>query len=133
MDDPFGKIALDETNVYKWEDEAGTMTKLLGIENEFERMMDNIPDEQHQMDFENTRLLISCRLHLYMSNRLDVIKHKLQMEECNLHSKELCLAGIEKSEMFAMYVKSCTITDINSDRHFPRYYAKWPSIKMQKA
>ena len=108
---------MDETSICKWEDGLDFMKNLFSIKNdwdEFERMV----GENSQPGSECTKLLISCRLHLFSSNRLKVLKRTLKMKECNLHSNECCLTESEKSELFAMYVKSCNLVDINTDMHF---------------
>ena len=112
LDDPFGKVGLDENILRKWELSLDKIKFACGIMDTRDSLGGMLRASQLRG---KSKLLISSRSNTYDSRQMLYLKQSLMIEECNFFSNSFCLTDDEKRGILSMYNKECRLEDVKSD------------------
>ncbi|VDI12122.1 Hypothetical predicted protein [Mytilus galloprovincialis] len=98
VDDICGKETINIHTLQMWRDYSETMEKIFQTIKTEESNQNN----DNVSNISRSKLLISCRLHIYRESQFQ-LNNFLTRKECNVLSPELCLLQEEKIQMAKIY------------------------------
>ncbi|CAC5354915.1 unnamed protein product [Mytilus coruscus] len=112
VDDICGKETINMQTLQTWRDYSEKMGKIFKVAEKYDKMVSKVL---------KTKLLVSCRLHIY--NELQFQRITLfTKKECNLLSPELCLQEAERMHMLHKYLPDDIIDNIKQVTENVHYF-----------